>query len=40
VLSNVSRANPDPSLFQVPAEYQVSEGHGEPLIIRDSPPSQ
>jgi hypothetical protein len=25
-VSNVSRANPDPSLFQVPADYQMTEG--------------
>jgi len=27
-LTNITRAEPDPSLFQVPADYTVSKGHG------------
>ncbi len=29
-LTNVSRVEPDPALFQVPADYQVREDRGEP----------
>ena len=27
-LTNIARAEPDPSLFQVPSDYTVTKGHG------------
>jgi hypothetical protein len=27
-VNNLTRGNPDPSLFQVPSDYQVKEGGG------------
>ena len=34
-LTNIDRSEPDPSLFQVPADYTVDEGHG--INIRELP---
>jgi hypothetical protein len=34
-VNNLTRGNPDPSLFQVPADYQVKEGPRPSVILRD-----
>lgn len=34
-VTNVSRTNPDASLFQIPADYQVTEGERMPKVIID-----
>jgi hypothetical protein len=42
-VTNVSRANPDASLFQVPADYQITDGPAEPHLSLDlagPPPNQ
>ncbi len=35
-LTNLSRAEPDPALFQIPADYTVKEQPSGPLIFKDN----
>jgi len=36
-LTNINRAEPDAALFQIPSDYQIEEGMGEPLMLRGVP---